>query len=81
MKWYSCKDKSITPPLNKDLLLAHRASHFPDVDLARWSGEEWYDPQDRSYYYRDHEVEYWANWPEHPDKSEYRYSKGGITLG
>lgn len=66
MKWYSCEDKSYTPPLNEDLLLAHQAAHFPAVDLARWDGETWYDPRDREYFYRIEEVKYWAKWPEYP---------------
>ena len=70
MKWYSCKDKSITPPLCKDLLLACQPSHYPIVTIARWSGTCWYDPDDNDYYYRDTETDFWAYFPKHPELEE-----------
>ncbi len=66
MKWFDCKNKSFTPPINQDLLLANEAAHFPSVDLAKWNGKEWIDPHDNEYFYRDHEVHFWTYWPEYP---------------
>lgn len=66
MKWFPCNHKSYEPPLNVDLLLAHKAAHFPDVALARWSGTVWYNPNDDEYFYRETEVDYWSKWPEYP---------------
>ena len=70
IKWHSCDDKSITPPFNVDLLLAHQAQHFPEVDVARWSGTVWLDTHDSDYFYRDSEVEFWALMPEYPHNLE-----------
>lgn len=70
MKWYSCNDKSYTPPLEQDLLLANTAAHVQSVDRAHWDGENWYDPMDKDYVYRVDEVQYWARWPEYPNPSK-----------
>lgn len=60
--WICAKDKSNLKKDHPYLLYGEQlCSHFPGKTIGRWNGENWQEWDDKEYYFRESEVDFYLD--------------------